>query len=36
MLYKLRTGDILLCENKERNQTNMYIILYDNKHSYLS
>lgn len=29
MLYQLRTGDILLCENKPLNQTNAYLIVYD-------
>lgn len=29
MLYKLRTGDILLCKNKSLNQTNAYIIVRD-------
>lgn len=24
MLYQLRTGDIILCENKKANQTNVY------------
>ncbi len=29
MLYKLRTGDILLCENKQINKTNAYLIVHD-------
>lgn len=29
MLYKLRTGDIILCKNKPLNQTNAYLIVYD-------
>lgn len=29
MLYKLRTGDVIFCENKPRNQTNAYLIVYD-------
>lgn len=29
MLYKLRTGDILLCKNKPLNQTNAYLIVRD-------
>ena len=30
MLYQLRTGDVILCENKKLNQTNAYLIVYDN------
>lgn len=30
MLYQLRTGDVILCENKKANQTNAYLIVYDN------
>lgn len=29
MLYKLRTGDILICKNKIEHQTNAYLIVYD-------
>lgn len=29
MLYQLRTGDVVLCENKPLNQTNAYLIVYD-------
>lgn len=29
MLYKLRTGDIILCQNKSKNQTNAYLIVHD-------
>ena len=29
MLYQLRTGDILLCENKQLSKTNAYLIVYD-------
>lgn len=29
MLYQLRTGDIILCENKSLNRTNAYLIVYD-------
>lgn len=29
MLYQLRTGDVILCENKLLNQTNAYLIVYD-------
>lgn len=29
MLYQLRTGDVILCENKSLNQTNAYLIVYD-------
>lgn len=31
MLYKLRTGDILLCKNKPCHHTNAYVIVYDNE-----
>lgn len=29
MLYKLRTGDIFLCDNKLKHQTNAYLIVHD-------
>lgn len=29
MLYKLRTGDILIAEDKENCRTNLYLITYD-------
>lgn len=29
MLYQLRTGDVILCENKPLDQTNAYLIVYD-------
>ena len=29
MLYQLRTGDVILCENKLLDQTNAYLIVYD-------
>lgn len=29
MLYKIRTGDILLAENKQKSMTNMYLVTYD-------
>ena len=29
MLYQLRTGDVILCENKKLNQENAYLIVYD-------
>jgi len=29
MLYQLKTGDIVLCENKPLSQTNAYLIVYD-------
>ena len=29
MLYQLRTGDVILCENKKSNQTNAYLIVHD-------
>lgn len=29
MLYQLRTGDVILCENKPLNKTNAYLIVYD-------
>ena len=29
MLYKLRTGDIVLCKNKSLNQTNPYLVVWD-------
>lgn len=29
MLYQLRTGDVILCENKKLNQANAYLIVYD-------
>lgn len=34
MLYKVRTGDILLCEDKENNRTQMYLITYDSLDGY--
>lgn len=34
MLYKLRTGDIILCENKKMNQTNAYLIVYDSENGF--
>lgn len=34
MLYKLRTGDILLCENKALNQTNTYLIVRDTSNGF--
>lgn len=34
MLYQLRTGDILLCENKPLNQTNAYLIVYDTNNGF--
>lgn len=29
MLYKIRTGDVILCEDKEHNKTQVYLITYD-------
>lgn len=29
MSYQLRTGDVILCENKPLDQTNAYLIVYD-------
>lgn len=34
MLYKVRTGDILLCEDKEHNKTQIYLITYDSLNGY--
>lgn len=34
MLYQLRTGDVILCENKKSNQTNAYLIVYDNDNGF--
>ena len=34
MLYQLRTGDVILCENKKLNQTNAYLIVYDNDNGF--
>ena len=34
MLYQLRTGDVILCENKKANQTNAYLIVYDNDNGF--
>ena len=34
MLYKLRTGDIVLCKNKPLNQTNAYLIVYDDDNGF--
>lgn len=34
MLYQLRTGDIILCENKPLNQTNAYLIVYDTNNGF--
>ena len=34
MLYKLRTGDILLCKNKPLNQTNAYLIVRDTDYGF--
>lgn len=34
MLYKLRTGDIVLCKNKSLNQTNPYLIVWDNDNGF--
>lgn len=29
MLYKLRTGDIVICEDTDNKRTNMYLLTYD-------
>ena len=34
MLYRVRTGDILLCEDKCHNKTQMYLITYDTLDGY--
>mgnify|MGYP000019024842 FL=1 len=34
MLYKLRTGDVILCENQRLNQTNAYLIVYDTENKF--
>ncbi len=34
MLYKLRTGDVVLCKNKPLNQTNAYLIVYDDDNGF--
>lgn len=34
MLYRIRTGDILLCENKGENKTLMYLITYNSLDGY--
>lgn len=34
MLYKLRTGDILLCENKLKHKTNAYLIVHDSDNGF--
>lgn len=34
MLYKLRTGDILLCKNKPLNRTNAYLLVHDTEHGF--
>ena len=34
MLYQLRTGNVILCENKKLNQTNAYLIVYDNDNGF--
>ena len=34
MLHQLRTGDVILCENKKLNQTNAYLIVYDNDNGF--
>lgn len=34
MLYKLRTGDVLLCKNKPLNQTNAYLIVKDTNNGF--
>lgn len=34
MLYRVRTGDILLCEDKCNSKTQMYLITYDSLDGY--
>ena len=34
MLYRLRTGDILLCEEKQQKHTCMYLIAWDSLDGY--
>ena len=34
MLYKVRTGDILLCNDESHNRTQMYLITYDSIEGY--
>ncbi len=34
MLYRVRTGDVLLCEDQEHSKTQMYLITYDSLNGY--
>lgn len=34
MLYKIRTGDIVICEDTDNKRTNMYLLTYDSFNGY--